>query len=844
MSTGLFLTDSHGLTDPSRIQSLEFGPMQPAKPDSPPGKITSLPNFLEKTAAAVIHWRLPILLVAVVLTVCAWPIAARLRFDQSIESLYALDDPHFAAYARSKAHFGGDEFAIVAWDEPELMAADSTSISPASQKRIQDLAEKLSAVPGVEHESVQHAVQALAFPYKRDQVTRLIEGMLIGEDHKTTAVVVRLLPESSSPVPRAESLEQIRHLARSHQPPAYVVGEPVQIHDMFRYVEEDGHKLFQFSLALLACVLFLLFRTLRWVILPIVVVAFAIRWTEAILVLAGVQLSMVSSMMNSLVTIVGVATSTHLAMRFREYARTMERRPALIRALAELVPPIFWTCATTAVGFAALLSSSITPVRSFGLMMALATLLIFIVVVLVTPGGMARWFHRTDGMRRDSTRINNWLHMISGDPVPAPAERHLVSTLQGVSRFVERRPGLVTLVAMSIVLLAIVGMTRLRVETDFSRNFREESELVQSLNFVETRLGGAGTWEVNFPAPSPLTKEYLDTIRSLAARLRQELLTTSQTGESATGRLTKVVSLTDGLDLVPKQIGVGFLSRSLSLEERLALLSNMQTEIVDGLYDPDNGRMRLALRGLERQKSEAKLRLINRVDQIAREVLQVPRSLTNEDDRSGNEGLIPVRTDAESRPVETTGMFVLLTFLIESLLRDQLVSFGIAAVGIGAMMAIAFRSLTIGLIALIPNVFPIVLVLGTMGWFGVPVNIASAMIASVSMGLTVDNSVHYLSAYRRERQAGASTHEAIEKTQTQVGRSLVFANVALIAGLSVLTMSQFIPLVYFGILVSVAMLGGLAGNLFLLPLMLGCVENRRSRKLELHEMSASGKSSS
>lgn len=812
--------------------------MQPDKPDSPPRRLPSLPNFLEKTAEAVILWRLPILLVAIVLTACAWPIAARLRFDQSIESLYASDDPHFAAYARSKQHFGGDEFAIVAWDEPELIAADSTSISPASQKRILDLAEKLTAVPGVERESVQHAVQALAFPYKRNRVTKLIEGMLIGADHKTTAVVVRLLPESMSPVSRAESLEQIRYLARTHQPPAYVVGEPVQIHDMFRYVEEDGHKLFQFSLVLLACVLFLLFRTLRWVVLPIVVVVFTIRWTEAILVLAGAQLSMVSSMMNSLVTIVGVATSTHLAMRFREYARTMERRPALIRALAELVPPIFWTCATTAVGFAALLSSSITPVRSFGLMMALATLLIFIVVVLIAPGGMARWFHRTDGMRRDSTRLNDWLHMIAGDPVPAPAERHLVSILQGVSRFVERSPGVVTLAATSIVLLATVGMTRLRVETDFSRNFREESELVQSLTFVETRLGGAGTWEVNFSAPTPLTEEYLDTIRDLAARLRQDLLTSSQTAESATGRLTKVVSLTDGLDLIPKTIGVGFLSKSLSLEERLALLSNMQGEVVNGLYDPENGRMRIALRGLERQKSEAKLRLIDKVDEIAREVLQIPSSRTDQDDRSGSEEMAPVRADTEARPVETTGMFVLLTFLIESLLRDQLASFGIAAIGIGAMMAIAFRSLTIGLIALIPNVFPIVLVLGTMGWFGVPINIASAMIASVSMGLTVDNSVHYLSAYRRERQAGASTHEAIERTQTQVGRSLVFANVALIAGLSVLTMSQFIPLVYFGILVSVAMLGGLAGNLFLLPLMLGRVENRQSHELALHDIAA------
>jgi uncharacterized protein len=804
--------------------------MQPASPDPTPESTPAPPTFLEKTAAAVIHWRLAILAVAVVLTSLAWPVAARLSFDQSIESLYAENDQHFAAYARSKTHFGGDEFAIVAWEEADLFAEGSTSISSASRDRIEKTAKRLAAIPGVEAESVQHAVGALAFPYKRGQVTKLIEGMLIGADHKTTAVVVRLLPESSSPVPRADTVAQIRQLARTHHPLAYVVGEPVQIHDMFRYVEEDGQELFQFSLALLACVLFLLFRTMRWVILPIVVVVFTIRWTEAILVLAGAQLSMVSSMMNSLVTIIGVATSTHLAMRFREYATTMERRPALIRAVAELVPPIFWTCATTAVGFAALLSSSITPVRSFGLMMALATLLIFIVVVLIAPGGMARWFHRTDGMRRDSTRINNWLHMIAGDPIPAPAEQHLVSILQGVSRFVERRPGVVTATAMSIVVLATAGMTQLRVETDFSRNFREESELVQSLNFVETRLGGAGTWEVNFPAPNPLTNEFLDTVRTLASRLRTDLLAPSEDRHSATGRLTKVVSLTDGLDLVPKKVGVGFLSKTLSLNQRLTLLSNMQGEVVDGLYDPQHGRMRIALRGLERQKSEAKVELIAKVDGIARDVLQIPPEQPEEVSATGQHSQSTASSESslEAPHVETTGMFVLLTFLIESLLRDQLISFAIAAIGIGTMMAIAFRSFTIGLVALVPNVFPIVLVLGTMGWVGVPINIASAMIASVSMGLTVDNSVHYLSAYRRVRRTGASVNDAIERTQTQVGRSLVFANVALIAGLSVLTMSQFIPLVYFGVLVSVAMLGGLAGNLFLLPLMLGRLDTDNS----------------
>lgn len=801
--------------------------MQPASPETNSETMTPQSSFLEKTAAIVINWRLAILGLAVVLTWLAWPVAARLSFDQSIESLYAEDDPHFAAYARSKSLFGGDEFAIIAWEETGLLEPDGLAISSASADRIERFAKELEAVPGVESDSIQHAVDALMFPYQREQVAKLIEGMLIGADRQTTAIVVRLLPEADASVARAETIARIRQLASAQQPPAYVVGEPVQVHDMFRYVEEDGRVLFQLSLVLLAGVLFLLFRTLRWVFLPLIVVVLTIRWSEAILVLANARLSMVSSMMNSLVTIIGVATTTHLAMRFREYVRTMPRRDALIRSLAELVPPVFWTCATTSVGFAALLSSSITPVRSFGLMMTLATLLVFVVVVVIAPGGMARWFHRADAAPRDSGGTGSWYNMIAGDPESASAERHLVSILRGVSGFVGRRPGFVTVCAVFIVLLAAVGMTRLRVETDFSRNFRDESELVQSLNFVESRLGGAGTWEVNFKAPASLTDEFLGTVRDLAARLRTELLVAPSGADVGAGRLTKVVSLTDGLDLVPEKIGVGFFSKTLSLDERLGLLSNMQGEIVEGLYNAEQGRMRIMLRGLERQDSEGKVKLIAQVDQIARDVLgSPPRQATASSFlRTGAGQGTGAADPVDQQPVETTGMFVLLTFLIESLLRDQLVSFAIAAVGIGSMMAVAFRSLKIGLIALVPNMFPIVLVIGTMGWVGVPVNIASAMIASVSMGLTVDNSVHYLSAYRRIRRTGVSVSEAIDSTQTQVGRSLVFANIALVAGLSVLTMSQFIPLVYFGVLVSVAMLGGLAGNLFLLPLMLGRVDS-------------------
>ena len=246
--------------------------------------------------------------------------------------------------------------------------------------------------------------------------------------------------------------------------------------------------------------------------------------------------------------------------------------------------------------------------------------------------------------------------------------------------------------------------------------------------------------------------------------------------------------MTDGLDVI------GF----LPLNWRISALERMQPDFITSLYNAKEGRMRIMLRARERQPSETKLKLITDVEAAARKRFPEARA---------------------------TGLFVLLTYLIESLMGDQVSSFVIAAVAIVVLMAIAYHSLALGSILLIPNLFPIVLVIGAMGWIGLPINIATAMIASVSMGLTVDSSIHYLAGYiDARRRRGHSFSAALKETHQGVGLALVFANIALVAGFSVLALSHFIPLIYFGILVSVAMLGGLLGNLILLPLLLRVVD--------------------
>ncbi len=715
---------------------------------------------------------------SLVLLVLAWFPASRLAFDQSIESLYSPDDPHLLAYLDSRRLFGGDEFVIVAWTEPQLFREDTDGLTSESANRILALSKRLSEIPGVRGSSTQTLADALRFPYRRDRVRELAEGVVLGLNGKTTAIVLRLLPTDDAPVPRGRTIGDVRRLAAAHDPPAYVAGEPVQIYDMYQYVEQDGRTLFQVSLVLLGLVIWILFRRVRWVAIPILVVISAIVWTQSLLVVSGMQLSMVSSMLNSLVTVIGIATVMHLTVHFRNLRGTSSRTESMRQTFTDLGPAVFWTCLTTGAGFAALLVSDLAPVRNFALMMSLGALLVLAAVAAIVPGAALI------GRR-------------SVDPGHAPLEGRIAHGLGRLADLVGRRPLIVALAAASLVVFAAGGFLRLQVETDFSRNFRDSSPIVQSLRYVEAELGGAGNWEVNFPAPRKLTKEYLERVRSLAERLREELGNPGSTAPQA-GRLTKIASLNDAVDLVPRRM----LFRTLSLEDRLAILAQLQPEAITTFYNAESGRMRIMLRSLEQQPAGVKRALIAGVEQRAREAFP------------------------ESR---VTGLFVLLTFLIESLLGDQLQSFLLAAGGIGIMMAVAFRSVRIGLALLIPNVLPIVLVIGAMGWIGLPVNIATAMIASVSMGLTIDSSIHYLAGYRRARAAGLPLVDALRATHENVGLALVFANLALIIGFSVLTLSHFIPLIHFGILVSVAMFGGLAGNLILLPLLLRyCMEPRRT----------------
>ena len=750
-----------------------------------------MPTLSQRIANLLIAWRWPLLAAAVVLAGAGFYPASRLEFDRSIENMFAPGDPLLVPYEKLKRTFGGNEIVVAAYEDEHLFAPDKSGI-----ERLAGIRRELEKVPGVK------GVVSIDQPLGRlivDQWNPLAEptrnlfaGYTHSADGHVAAVVCMLWPEAETDVPREETIEALREAVRE-LPSGMIAGEPVLVTDGFRYVEEDGRRLGLWTTLLLAAVIVLSFRSLRWVIVPVAVVQLALVLTKASLVVTGLRLSMVSSMLTAIVTVVGIATVVHVIVRFRQSRQEgLPPRGALCRAGGWLAAPVFWSCATTAVGFASLQTAEVGPVQDFGLMMALGTLVVLLAAALVVPGlALAGRFDT--------------------DPHRAWGEGLLDGGLDRVARAAQRWPAAVTLVALLAAAAAAAGIWRLEVQTDFTRNFRAETPIVESYEFVENRLGGAGMWDVILPAPQHPDWEYFKRVLHLEDRLRREVTVPGPDGKPAPG-LTKALSLADAVvagssrDLEWMQSAL----RSAAIYGGLKLFRRQMPVLAEALHgeDPQQpGRyyLRIMLRARERQPSEQKRSIIEQVTKISRE--EFP--------------------PGENQPgAEVTGFFVLLTELIDSVLRDQWITFGVATCAIGLMMVVALRSPVLALVALVPNTLPILIVMGLMGWAGLKINMGAAMIAAVSIGLSIDSSIHYITSFRRARAEGLSLEESLRAVHQSVGRAMFFSVLALIVGFTVLCTSQFVPTIYFGALVSLAMLGGLVGNLLVLPALLRLVARR------------------
>jgi uncharacterized protein len=758
-------------------------PSQTAAAPLPPSA-----TFAGHVAGWLVARRLPLAILAMVLAALGVERSQHLEFSRSIDAMFDRSDPALAPYARMTRTFGSSEVVLAAYDDPQLFTA-------AGIARLTALASELGTLPGIESTTcladtplgarIIDFDAPLTGAWARRLVT-LFEGYVVGADHRTAAIACVLTPHAAGvtaardrAVSRAGTIDRLRERMQ-RLPQGTVAGEPAMLRDGFAMLERDGNLLGTGSGLLAGAVLLVCFRSVRWLVVPVVVVLLALWTTRGALAVAGLQLTMVSTMLSAMVTVVGIGTVTHLIVEFRRQ-RALGLPPA--DALRESITLLFWpivgAIATDVIGFGSLMASAVGPVHDFGIMTATGAVMVLVATALAVP------FLALAGR-------------FDADPRMAWGEGSLELGLDRMVKRLVRHPWPILAASTAVAALAITGMRWLTVETDFTRNFRASSPTVAAYEMVESRLGGAGVWDVLVPAREPIDADELDALDRLAERLRTEVVVASGTGP-ATPALTKVMSIADAMaaaPLLPRRL------QAVAVNSLLRREGDRQPDFVRALVgrDPADGGtwLRVMLRARERQPAAVKQAIIADVRRIAAE--EYPA--------------------AEGRPgAEVTGFFVLLAQLVDRLLADQWLTFVIAAVGIFALLAIAFRSVLVAAVALVPNGLPIFVVLGLLGWAGEPINMGTAMIAAVSMGLSVDSSIHYITAFRR-RLAGDSTAAALETAHQTAGRAMIFSTLALATGFLALTTSGFMPTVSFGWLSCLTLLGGLVGNLVVLPVLL------------------------
>ncbi len=746
--------------------------------------------------------------VGILTLAAAYPVSTRLTTEQSVSSLFGDEDVTLQQYESLKRWFGEDDVLV-------LMYRDEALPTPGGIDRSRRLTERVRGLQGVTatlspwvlNEAAQgmNKVKLLPFGLGGDApadktpklmraddpvgkgLSEIFSGYTHSADYSHAAVVVMI--DDAQTAATVAGLREITAWWSDHPMVSNVslVGEPVLVDEAFALVRRDGARLAVVTVALLSLVLTFALLDVRLVLLLALVIGWSVVITKATMYTAGISLSLIASILTAIVTVVAVTAVLHLGVRYHSRrGRGFSPLESTVEVMQRMAAPIFWTCATDAAGFLALWFSEILPVRQFGLMVALAAMNVFVAILLFTPTCLMlpewRWIRRiipthhllTRTLRRLCFRVAAW--------------------------FAGNRNWTVSGAAVLIV-VAIAVVTRGETETSFLKNFRPDSTIVKDYGNVENNLGGAGVWDLVLDVPATLSNPFLAKVQALQRDLLDEL--------GGDRGLAKAISIADATEVLGRSSAGKWMPASV----RIAAMRTRLPSFINALIsepvgpEPQRRKLRVMLRSAEGLPAETKRKLIGDVHRIASEHSQRWESESGQEDSAA----------PDDERVTVTGYYVIMTRLVDQLVSDQWRCFVVSAMLIWLLMAMATRSLRLATAALVPNLLPAFLVLATVSLGGGRINMGAAMIAAVSVGLSIDGSVHLLSVYRRRRSIGRTPGQACVSAAGNIGAPVMLATFALVAGFSVLSTSEFIPTATFGTLVAWTLVIGTLINLSVLP---------------------------
>ncbi|MFP6756678.1 MAG: MMPL family transporter [Alphaproteobacteria bacterium] len=594
----------------------------------------------------------------------------------------------------------------------------------------------------------------------------------------------------------------------------YLGGLPMITDDMVTFVRNDLIVFGGGVLLFLVIVLTAIFRELRWIVLPLLSCFYAGLVMVGVLGLIGWQVTVISSNFLALMLIITISMNIHLIVRYRQLNRDHpdDDQLALVKTTThKMVKPCFYTALTTIMGFSSLVVSDIKPVIDFGWMMSAGLAVTFVTSFLLFPT----------------------LLMVTGKTGAKPtveptadSGRFLLPAY--LARLTETQGNKILVLALILTVVSVAGIAQLRVENSFINYFSEDTEIYQGLKLIDEKLGGTTPLEILIKfgdgagfdeSDYILTPEDLEGMTEEEIRLEREFLEIERAFAEAEANAPEYWFTAYKIELIKKVHD--YLDGLPEIGKVLSLVSSVR--VAEDLAEEELDAFQLAILYTKIPPQIRKTLIDPYVSIDDNEARILARVVDSKPDLRRNELLEAVHRDLGEKlgfaehEVTVTGLLVLYNNMLQSLFKSQIKTIGVVMLGIAIMFLVLFRSATLAIIGILPNLLGAAVVLGVMGWAEIPMDMMTITIAAITIGIAVDNGIHYIYRFREEY---ALTHDYVATLHichTNIGKAVFYTTMTIIFGFSILALSNFIPTIYFGVLIASAMFIALLTSLTVLP---------------------------
>ncbi len=595
-----------------------------------------------------------------------------------------------------------------------------------------------------------------------------------------------------------ENIKNVREIISKYQDygTLHLGGLTMVADDMISFIKND---LVIFGIgvaAFLIMMLSVIFRQMRWVVLPLLSCTFSGMVMLGLLGYFGWAVTVISSNFISLMLILTMSMNVHLIVRFRQLKRDnpeMSQFELVFNTTRRMVWPCLYTALTTMIGFASLVVSDIKPVIDFGWMMTLGLGVTFLTSFILFPTVLVS----LDKVLETKTE---------SDEIPFTA---------ALARFTEKHGNKVMLVSVILAVVSIFGITQLKVENSFINYFSKRTEIYRGFQLIDEKLGGTTPLDIviKFNPIEEYGEDFLaedDEMSDLDALFGEIEIDPADAWFTSykLDRINAVHNYLDNLSAVGKVLS---LSSVIQLAEELNKGEELDAFELAIIYKRIPQELRESIIDPYISISENEARISTRI------VDSMP-------DLRRNELLLKIADDLEKQlqinaeDIQITGLMILYNNMLQSLFKSQVLTLGVVMIGIAVMLLVLFQSFSLAVIGIIPNILAATTILGLMGLVGIPLDMMTITIAAISIGIAVDNSIHYIYRFREELpKRGGDYVATLHYCHASIGRAVFYTALIIIIGFSILVFSNFIPTIYFGLLTALAMFIALLAALTLLP---------------------------